>query len=119
MISLSNALAANMTRPKLYGIWEPVKDEPGRERRWMEWWPSVRAMRASMKARIYRGGGLPVVDPSRHVFREDRPDAQWGGSEDQSIIYLYQTPDSEHPYATLEFGPRGGLQQRNTPIRKA
>lgn len=96
----------------IYGIWDPLKDEPGphSDRSRMEWWPSTRAVHASMRARLYPGGAVTAVDAARHVHREDRPDAQWGGSTDQSCIYLYETPDAAKPNGMLEFGPRGGIQ---------
>jgi hypothetical protein len=96
----------------IYGIWDPVKDQPGpvNNKSWMEWWPSMRAAHDSMRARLYPGGAVTAVDPARHVHREDRPDAQWGGSIAQSCIYLYDTPDSDKPYGLVEFGPRAGVQ---------
>ncbi|MFD5899052.1 hypothetical protein [Streptomyces sp. NPDC060366] len=103
-----------MAKPtKVYGVWEPVKTEPANGVAWMEWWPSMRAAHQSMRNRIPQGFGLPNVDPARHVTRPDRDDAQWYGSEDQCVIFLYETPDSDQPYATLEFGPRGGIRQRD------
>lgn len=103
-------------KPKtaVYGVWEPVKTEPANGTKWMEWWPSMRAAHASMRARIYRGGGFPVVDPARHVNREDRADAQWGGSVTQSCLFLYESPDAPEPHAMLDFGPRGGV--RKSPV---
>jgi hypothetical protein len=96
----------------IYGIWDPLKDEPGphNDRSRMEWWPSMAAAHRSMRARLYPGGATTAVDAARYVHREDRLDAQWGGSTDQSCIYLYETPDSDQPNALVEFGPRGGIQ---------
>lgn len=105
-----------MAKRTVYGVWEPVKTEPANGPKWMEWWPSMRAAHESMRARIYRrGGALPVVDPALHVNREDRPDAQWGGSVTQSVIFLYASPDAQEPHAMLEFGPRGGIRQAPIP----
>ena len=103
---------------KLYGIWNAVKNEDEwNERRWMEWWPSQAAMYRSMRERLAPAYG--TTDPingnqslARHVFREDRPDAQFYGSKDGSCILLYPTPDADRPTEIVEFGPRGGLRRR-------
>lgn len=101
----------------LYGIWNAVKNEDEHnERRWMEWWPSQAAMFRSMRERLcpdvvdFTTGNRCVA---RHVFQEDREDAQFYGSKDGSCILLYETPDAEKPCEIVEFGPRGGLRRRS------
>lgn len=99
----------------LYGIWNPVKDEPYNERRWMEWWPSQAAMFRSMRERLcpekvdFTRGNQCVA---RHVFQPDREDAQFYGSKDQSCILLYERQDAQEPCEIVDFGPRGGLRRR-------
>lgn len=100
----------------LYGIWNAVKNEDEHnERRWMEWWPSQAAMYRSMRERLrpetidFKVGNVCVA---RHVFREDREDAQFYGSKDGSCILLYETPDADQPSEIVEFGPRGGMRRR-------
>lgn len=91
----------------LYGIWNAVKN--------MEWWPSQAAAFRSMRERLcpervdFTRGNQCVA---RHVFQEDREDAQFYGSRDGSCIVLYESPDAPEPCAVIEFGPRGGLRRR-------
>jgi hypothetical protein len=100
----------------LYGIWNAVKNEDEwNERRWMEWWPSQAAAFRSMRERLcpetvdFTRGNVCVA---RHVFQEDREDAQFYGSRDGSCIVLYESPDAPEPCEVIEFGPRGGLRRR-------
>ncbi|MEW2393147.1 hypothetical protein AB0933_32780 [Streptomyces venezuelae] len=103
---------------QLYGIWNPVKnDGEWNERVWMEWWPSQAALFRSMRKRLAPPYGTtdPVKgnqDPARHVFREDRHDAQFYGSRAESCILLYERPDGDQPVEIVDFGPRGGVRRR-------
>lgn len=102
----------------LYGIWNPLKDElEGNDRKWMEWWPSQAAAFRSMRERLAPAPGTMDFTTgnqsiARHVFREDREDAQFYGSKDGSCILLYERPDADQPCEIIEFGPRGGLRRR-------
>lgn len=100
----------------LYGIWNAVKNEDEwNERRWMEWWPSQAAVFRSMRERLcpervdFTTGNQCLA---RHVFREDREDAQFYGNKAGSCILLYERPDAEQPCEIIDFGPRGGLRRR-------
>ncbi|MEZ7005711.1 hypothetical protein [Streptomyces sp. AD55] len=103
---------------KLYGIWNAVKNEDEwNERRWMEWWPSQAALYRAMHERLAPAPGTMDFTvgnqcPARHVFQEDRPDAQFYGSKPDSCILLYSAPDADHPSEIVDFGPRGGLRRR-------
>lgn len=100
----------------LYGIWNAVKNEDeANERRWMEWWPSQADMFRSMRERLtptkvdFTTGNRCLA---RHVYRADRPDAQFYGSREGSCILLYERPDAPDPSEIVDFGPRGGLRRR-------
>ncbi|MDX2800132.1 hypothetical protein [Streptomyces scabiei] len=103
----------------LYGVWNPVKNEPDSNgRRWMEWWASETDAFQSMRDRLSptlegRKADFATGNQclARHVYQQDRPDAQFYGSRDASCILLYERPDAEQPSEIIDFGPRGALRR--------
>lgn len=106
-----------MTTTPVYGIWDPVKDDPFGDRSCMERWPSKRVAEQALRDRL---APAPLTIPAcrtRYINRPEQDDAQFYGSVEQSCIYLYASPDAEKPHAIIEFGPRGGIRQQ--PITTA
>ncbi|MEU6016955.1 hypothetical protein ABZ826_23760 [Streptomyces sp. NPDC047515] len=98
-----------MSSTTVYGSWTPGKDEPPCNP--MEAWPSMRAAERSLRDRL----APPALGVSRcSTYWMSRPredDAQFYGSTDSSGIFLYEKPDTDEPYAILEFGPRRGIRK--------
>jgi hypothetical protein len=104
-----------MTLPQeVFGIWDPMKDEPSNDRTCMERWPSMRAAQAALRDRI--APGYPAIPRcrTRYINRPAQDNAQFYGSKDSSCIHLYRNQADPQPYALLEFGPRGGIRKAAT-----
>lgn len=110
-------------KSRTWGVWAPVPEEaaPLGEpyARPLEWWPSARAVEASLRARVQRTPGRINTDTERRADGTLHGASQFYGGE-QSAILLYEVsgePGADPrpaaaPYAVLEFGPRGGVRRR-------
>ncbi|MFZ3476029.1 hypothetical protein ACODT4_44365 [Streptomyces sp. 2.9] len=113
------------TAVRTWGIWQPTAEgslcqgTPGA--RPLEWWPSTRAAKASLRARTPQAAGTINTDTERRADGRTLSDAQFYGSE-QSVILLYEVEGDDggrpvlpagEPVAVLEFGPRGGIRRRS------
>lgn len=111
---------------RIWGMWEPVPDEhvpPGQPyARPLEWWPSQRAVEASLRQRVPREVGVINTDVEHRADGTTRTDAQYYGGA-ASAVFLYhvlgepgaEPRPAEHPHAVVEFGPRGGVRLRSLP----
>lgn len=109
---------------RTWGVWAPVRDEAvplGQPyARPLEWWPSERAVSASLRARVQRTPGSVNTDTERRADGRVLPDAQFYASEEGSAVFLYAVEGepgedprpAAGPYAVVEFGPRGGVRRR-------
>ncbi|WP_330335747.1 hypothetical protein OHS33_39575 (plasmid) [Streptomyces sp. NBC_00536] len=113
------------TAVRTWGIWQPTADgslpqgTPGA--RPLEWWPSTRAAKASLRARTPQAAGTINTDTERRADGRTMATAQFYGSQ-QSVIFLYKVEGDDggrpvrpagEPFAVLEFGPRGGVRRRS------
>jgi hypothetical protein len=96
----------------VYGVWEPVSHESITNK--MEWWPSLESAESALRERISKPG---VVTTSRQRLTggEEKPDAQFYGTQDMSVIFLYETPASTEPYALLAFDAHGEVRKNSVP----
>lgn len=96
----------------VYGVWEPVSYETITNRK--EVWVSLAEAKEALRERISRPGETPV---SRQNMADGtvRTDAQFYGTRDLSVIFLYETPDATEPCSLLRFGPRGGILKQPVP----
>jgi hypothetical protein len=97
----------------VYGVWEPVSYETITNSK--EVWPSLRSAKDALRQRINSRPGQANISRQELIDGTVRADAQFYGTRDLSVIFLYETPDAAEPHALLTFGPKGGVQKKTAP----
>ncbi|MGW8387140.1 hypothetical protein ACWGMW_16305 [Streptomyces albidoflavus] len=107
---------------RMWGIWVPMLAEadtavtgPGAGP--LECWPSIEALRASLRSRVVTTPGKTNTDVLWAADGRAEPGAQFYGGPDSAVL-LYEVDDSpgftpdpaEQPYGFVEFGEDGGIR---------